>query len=111
MDSANTGYVLKPVFEWLSVPDDLASAVMATVGCQLGDHVSAIAFVPMVKAPPAPVTPMAPPSSGQAPDPANAALTVIIDDVIAQGLNIIDVIAQGLELPDQLVMDFAILVT
>ena len=35
MDFANTGYVLKPVFEWLSVPEDLAYAVVATVGCQL----------------------------------------------------------------------------
>ena len=45
MDFANTGYVLKPVFEWLSVPEDLAYAVVGTVGCQLEDHVSAIAFV------------------------------------------------------------------
>ena len=44
-DFAATGYALKPVFEWLAVPENLAYAVMSVVGCSIEDHVSSIAFV------------------------------------------------------------------
>ena len=45
MDFAAAGYVIKPMFEWLYVPEELAYAVMAEVGCQLVDHLSAIAHI------------------------------------------------------------------